>query len=212
MAAGDQQRGRRFRGLLLIGLVVAAVAGIGLIVYQRGGPPGLWSEPTAGPSAPSTGEMRIQMAPEKPPPPLPKGAAGPLEVLPPDMAAAAPRPLEAPPPEQSEATPESPPGSGDPAQAVAAPPSFDCDAPVGRAEIMVCSDARLAALDRHLDRSYRRALSAGAPRDLLASQQADWRMVREDGAAISANALAQAYEQRIRELDDMVDHPPPGGW
>jgi uncharacterized protein len=69
---------------------------------------------------------------------------------------------------------------------------------------MVCADPRLAARDRRLTRAYRRALESGVPRGELRDEQADWDDIREDAARVSPEALAQVYDQRIRELEDFA--------
>ncbi|WP_293676084.1 hypothetical protein [uncultured Phenylobacterium sp.] len=70
---------------------------------------------------------------------------------------------------------------------------------------MVCSDARLAALDRQMWRAYDAALAAGVPEADLGAEQADWLEIREDAARYSRNAVTRIYRQRIDELRMMQE-------
>ena len=95
----------------------------------------------------------------------------------------------------------SPPAGADPA----------CSGARGRAAQMVCADPELAAADRELNRAYRRALrSVGAP-DQLRADQRDWLAIREDAARRSPRAVANVYDQRIDELNQIADDDGPRG-
>jgi uncharacterized protein YecT (DUF1311 family) len=80
-----------------------------------------------------------------------------------------------------------------------------CSAAPSRAAQMVCADPELAAADRELNRAWRRALRSGAPVDQLRQDQRDWLAIREDAARRSPRALANVYDQRIDELNQIAD-------
>ena len=215
------------RPFMIAGVVVAAVLGVGLGFWAN--PPEIGA-PKPAPMAAVTpapeGDVKISVNPEQPLP-APKAGA-PMEVLPPDMARAAPRvmALTAPRPIVPPRAAPAPSALADPAGVVpsapaeprfanapldAVRPSFDCAGELSAAQAMVCDDARLSAKDRRLARAYRQALRAGAPADALEAEQDDWRAIREDAAAVSRRAVAQVYDQRIRELEAMADWDPDDG-
>jgi len=213
------------RPFMIAGVVVAAVLGVGLGFWAN--PPEIGA-PQPRPMAAATpaagdGDVKITVNPQMPLP-VPKAGA-PMEVLPPDMAQAAPRvmamtaPRPIVPPRAAPAplAPAEPARIASPAPAEthfanapldAVRPSFDCAGELSAAQAMVCDDARLAAKDRRLARAYRQALRAGAPADSLEAEQDDWRAIREDAASVSRRAVAQVYDQRIRELEAMADWDP----
>jgi len=75
---------------------------------------------------------------------------------------------------------------------------------------MVCADPALASADRQMARAYQRALRAGAAPGELRQEQRDWMAIREDAARQSPRALAQIYDQRIQELNQIADRAPGG--
>jgi uncharacterized protein YecT (DUF1311 family) len=186
----EPRRGGGFTAMLVGGAVVAA-AGVALgfaALSKLNAPP-----------APPPDDAQVSIVVDKSkPPPVPKSGA-PMEVLGPGMAEAAmPPPVVA-----EEPLPE---GAASPESAL--PPSgphFDCGRAVSRAQTMVCADPQLAALDRRMARAYAEAGAAGMPASQLRSDQAEWRMAREDAAAHSPDAVVEVYELRIRELEDFAD-------
>jgi len=201
--------------LMLAGVGLAAALGVALGFLAKPSGLSVAPRPMAMSAVTPTRvdpQVQIMVNPAKPPP-APKAGA-PLEVLPPDMAAAAPRVISAPPlppapaPAPAPALQEPPATAFDVASAAPTPlrarPSFDCDGALTRAEEMVCGDERLAAQDRRLARAYRRAMASGAPSEDLRAEQGDWDNIREDAAGVSPQALAQVYNQRIHELEDMA--------
>ena len=195
---------------------------------------GLWARPNIAKDPGAAAERTATPVPiqvQKPPPPQPLRSDGKLEVLSPDQAAAArmnpPRAsyVPAPPPSlpaidtqdqtQAPAARQPPPLAVAPAPRVAqAPPiatpparaGFDCSAARSAAEGMVCSDPELAAADRELARSYRRALQSGAaPPGAIRADQRDWLSIREEAARHSRRALASVYQQRIDELNAIAE-------
>jgi len=57
-------------------------------------------------------------------------------------------------------------------------------------------------------RAYRRALGSGVDPQDLRQEQRDWVAIREDAARHSQQALADVYDQRIRELNAIGDSAP----
>lgn len=193
-------RPRDHRLFIILGAVaVVLVLGV-LVALSRPAPDEERAEASAA-------GMSLEMV-EPPPPPTPRPGA-PLEVLAPDMAAAADlsgemaRELIRP---GQQVVPEAPAQSQDEAEAEAPPEaSFDCNDARSPAEEMVCRDSGLAAADRELARTYRRALEAGAPSRQLRAEQQDWYEIREDAARRSPAAVSRVYRQRIDELNRLAD-------
>ena len=146
---------------------------------------------------PASATMPVVVNAATPQAPLGVGSNGKLEVLSPDMARAAQRPLlpvtASPAPQAALQT-----AAGDPA----------CAAAQGRAARLVCADPELAAADRALNQAYRRALRSGAASDELRADQRDWLAAREDAARRSPRTVADLYEQRIGELNQMAEDGP----
>lgn len=201
------------RKAMLGGVAAACVLGVGLGLAAR--PQLITDLMPRAPMQPADHaqperHMDIVMAELPPAAPAPPGP--PLETLPPDIAGA---PLPASPPEpplapiarpapQAPIAPEAPwapdapiarepPGS--------ARPSFDCRDAASLAEEMVCTDAVLAAADRHMARAYQRAERSGAPYQELRADQDAWLAYREEAALRSPRAVATAYDRRIAELE-----------
>ncbi|MBS0331761.1 MAG: DUF1311 domain-containing protein [Proteobacteria bacterium] len=176
--------------------------------------------------------VAIEVAQPRPAPAAQVKPAGKLEVLPPGAARAAAAPVTGPPVARSDAAASqaAPPLAVPPAPAPEAPPRYrpppygqpqyappqyagraaqgPCADARGLADQMVCADPRLAAADRELARAYRRALQAGAPPEALRRDQREWLADREDAARRSPRALAEAYDQRIDELEDVAADGP----
>lgn len=159
--------------------------------------------------------------------PLPR-APGRLETLPPEMAAAARRQVQPPAPSQPPQAPDAlqapapqvpsiPPIAPSPPEAAETPPSpqfrtsFDCATARPGAEEMVCEDPALAAADRQMARAYRRAMRSGVDLADLSQEQRDWMAIREDAARHSRRAVAEVYDQRIAELNQIADAGPLAG-
>ncbi|HEY9235611.1 MAG TPA: hypothetical protein VIP08_11320, partial [Phenylobacterium sp.] len=100
-----------------------------------------------------------------------------------------------------------PPVAREPAQAIR--PSFDCRRAESLAEELICTDAVLAAADRHMARAFDRAVRSGVPLRQLQAEQRDFMAMREDAAQRSPQALASLYDQRIADLNAMADGPDP---
>jgi hypothetical protein len=221
----DPRRARPFPRAATIGGGVAAALALGLALgfVAR---PHLALPPTAAPmravtAAPQDGgqTMNIEMS-AAPPTPVAR-PDGKLEVLAPDMARqaadAAPAPVPAPPrwAEAEAAAPIRTPQvvAGPIAPPAMAPPQFApadpaCGGARSRAAQMVCGDPELAAADREMNQAFRRALRSGAAPDQLRQDQRDWLAIREDAARRSPRAVADIYQQRIDELNQIADDGP----
>jgi uncharacterized protein YecT (DUF1311 family) len=97
--------------------------------------------------------------------------------------------------------------TGPPAVQHSTGPAFNCGGALRRSERMICNDPVLSELDRRLNRSFTRAVRAGAPRAELRAIQDDWVFRRETVARHSAAALADYYRARIRQLDALAENP-----
>jgi uncharacterized protein YecT (DUF1311 family) len=187
-------RPRASRKLLFGG--VAAAATLGLVLGFAARPNLVQPASKPAPMQPvaraSTETLDIEI--NKPvilPAPKPTGR---LEVLPPDLARSAPRRVAA--SAQVEARPD-------------ADPASDCRALGSAAEQLVCEDPALSRADWRLQQAYDRALRSGAmPARDLRDEQQDWMAIREDAARRSPFAVRRLYEQRIEELNALVEEAP----
>lgn len=140
-----------------------------------------------------TGEA-VAEAPAPMPPVADQGSALP-PVLPPaaDGGSAQPQPVPAP----REAAPA-------PAPQAAARPSFNCRYARTSGERAVCSDGQLASLDRAMASQFYRALAAADPgqrRQLTVTRD---RFLRYRDRCGSNACIADAYQGRMREIDDIM--------
>ena len=71
-----------------------------------------------------------------------------------------------------------------------------------KADQMVCADPTLAAAERQLRQSAERAAYAGGEAD-----QVDWLVTREAAARRSPQALKEAYQRHIAELEGLAEPP-----
>jgi hypothetical protein len=83
---------------------------------------------------------------------------------------------------------------------VAAAPS--CAPGGGKADQMVCADPGLTAADHDLRKAAERAVNAGGDPD-----QVDWLVTREAAARRSPQALKDAYQRHIAELEGLAEPP-----
>ncbi len=83
-------------------------------------------------------------------------------------------------------------------------PSFDCDGAQGRAEVAICNDPTLAALDRQAAQQYRSALveASEGQRRLLESTRRTFLSYRDRCA--TNQCIAQTYQSRMREMSDIM--------
>jgi uncharacterized protein YecT (DUF1311 family) len=84
-------------------------------------------------------------------------------------------------------------------------PSFNCRYARTRGEIAVCSDGRLAALDREMAAQYLRAIAnADAKKRRLLTATRDQFLRHRDRCA-SDDCIAQSYHGRMRQISDIQD-------
>lgn len=203
---GAPARGRRPLGLVMGGVLAAAVLGIafGFLGRPQLGQPAKPMPPAAAPGADALTDAPTVAAPAAPaavsvetpaPPPVARQVT---VAVAPEPAAPQPVRRPAPPPRPEPvviAAPEPP----------IARPSFNCAYARSRSERMVCGDPQLARLDRRLNRAFAAAVDAGVPRRPLRALQDRWIVgEREAAAHRSPDALADAYRRRIAELEDLA--------
>lgn len=88
----------------------------------------------------------------------------------------------------------------------AAQPSFNCSKASHEAELLICKDAELAALDRSLAQLYSTLLkhTPASEQKMLKAEQSGWVKGRNDcwKASDQRGCIKSEYEARIRELKD----------
>jgi len=196
--------------------IAAGVGGalaLGLLV-------GLFAKPDLGTSHPAAPMRAVTPATEKvpvvvnapaPPTPLAVKPAGRLEVLPPDMARTAERPMAVSAPRPAAPILDVPQATSAAVSGPAGRATGGRDACAnvsGLAAQLVCADPALAGADRDMNRAYRRALQAGVSPDQLRAQQRDWLAARDAAARRAPGRVADLYDQRIEELNQLADDGP----
>ena len=88
-----------------------------------------------------------------------------------------------------------------------ASPSFNCRFAKSPSEQMVCSDGRLAALDRQMASHYFAALSNGDQWTRTTLRRSRDRFLADRERCSSADCIAGAYEARIEEIRDIAEGP-----
>jgi hypothetical protein len=146
-------------------------------------------QPDASAAPPASQPERPQLAEAAPPPMVPK---------------AAPRPTPAPRPE-AEPEPEAEP-SERPATASrgSARPSFNCRQAGSRSEQMVCSNRRLAGLDRTMSSQFYSALARADPETRRELRRSRDRFLAYRERCRSEACVADAYQGRMAEISDIV--------
>lgn len=192
VVAGLTARSLFTRPMVLAGVGGACVLGLAIGLMAR---PQLATDTREPGSMKPVEQMQIEIDRDEPLPAV-KGAK--LELLPPGLTV--PRPATPTPPARVLPAREIAP----PARALARGPSFDCADSASAAEELVCGDAALAAQDRRLADAWRRALDAGVPMHRLRRQQHRWLDAREDAARHAPDEVADLYDQRIQELDEVA--------
>jgi uncharacterized protein len=90
--------------------------------------------------------------------------------------------------------------------AQAAQPSFDCGKATHEAELLICKDADLAALDRSLAELYATVLknTPASKKGALKTEQRGWVKGRDDcwKSADQHGCIKAEYQARINELKD----------
>jgi uncharacterized protein YecT (DUF1311 family) len=70
------------------------------------------------------------------------------------------------------------------------------------AERLLCANPQLQTVDRRMKQAYRKALAAGADREILEGEQAAWRTARN--GASDRREMADLYARRLRELEQHI--------
>jgi uncharacterized protein YecT (DUF1311 family) len=205
-AEAERAPGSRFG----VGLLVAGTLAAGIAI-------GVWLAPSLRPTD--------AIAPAEPTAPFALSVARPAEAPPPAAIETSPVAAEALPDERPRPHTVSAPSRSKPAPARVAPPQRvktaarntatrspatvgGCKAGGSRALVTLCADPAIAAADNEMRGAFQRALKSGAPATALRAEQDDWLAVREDAARRSPGDLANAYQQRIEELNAIADEPP----
>ena len=82
-------------------------------------------------------------------------------------------------------------------------PSFDCAAAKSKINLLICSDANLAALDAREADMLRRARAKAVQPDAVNAEQDVW--VHDRDACSTVACLTRAYARRIQELRAWTD-------
>jgi hypothetical protein len=101
--------------------------------------------------------------------------------------------------------PPAPPAPPQPPRPVGARPGFDCAQAHTRGEVLVCSDAGLAALDRNMAAQYGRSIAVASPqqRDIL--RQTRDRFLAYRDRCPDRRCIGDAYAGRMREIRDIME-------
>ncbi|MES2826479.1 MAG: lysozyme inhibitor LprI family protein [Pseudomonadota bacterium] len=89
--------------------------------------------------------------------------------------------------------------------------SFDCAKASTATEKLICSDAKISALDEQLNAAYKAAIETATDKDAFKAQQRDW-LKQKRNVCEDVDCLAKTYQSRITTLsaveipDDFVDH------
>jgi len=201
---GEAERG--WGAVFGVGLLVAGTLAAGIAI-------GVWLAPNL--------RATDAVASVEPPAPVALPVTRPAE-------ARAPAPIEVPPlpaqttPEQQasiQAGPAPSPSTAPPARVAprqpiktaasrSAPAVAGCKANGNRVQMTLCADASIATADRDMRDAFQRALRSTMSPASLRADQDDWLAFREEAARRSPGDLADAYRQRIAELNELGDEPP----
>ena len=83
-----------------------------------------------------------------------------------------------------------------------------CSPDGSRTKVTLCADPAIAAADQDMESAFQRALRSGAPVKALRADQQAWLVLREEAARRSPADLAEAYDQRVSQLNALADDPP----
>lgn len=82
----------------------------------------------------------------------------------------------------------------------AARAAIDCSRAKTNADLMICSNSKLAAAQEYMAWTFRQALRRGVDQDLLRDSQRAW-YENERNVCDDASCLQKAFEERSAELD-----------
>ena len=175
-----------------------AADGSGLVYQMQGAEPLIYRLATVG------GLARPQARPV--PVPAPSAPVADREVAGPAAPAPAPAP-EAAPRRASEAAerpaaPAARPAPERPA-AASASPSFNCRQGLGRSERMVCASGALSALDRRMSSMFYSALAGATPQVRANLRRSRDRFLAFRNRCGTEQCVAQAYRDRMDEIQDL---------
>ena len=105
--------------------------------------------------------------------------------------------------EPAGATPQPQPPA-QPAPTPDANPSFNCDHVGNSAEVAVCSDPGLAALDRQMAADFNRGMSSGDDRQRRLLQKTRTRFLNYRNRCATDQCIQETYQSRIREIGDIM--------
>lgn len=88
--------------------------------------------------------------------------------------------------------------------ASSANPSFNCGAARTTGEAAVCSDSRLAALDRRMASQFRSAMADASPQQRAILNQTRDSFLRYRDQCPDNNCVAETYQGRMREIRDIM--------
>jgi hypothetical protein len=103
----------------------------------------------------------------------------------------------------SEAQPSGQPEQQQPAP-VQANPSFDCDHAGNDAEVAICSDPGLAALDRQMASDFQRAMMGADRHQRRLLERTRNRFLTYRNRCATNQCIAETYQSRIREIGDIM--------
>ena len=79
--------------------------------------------------------------------------------------------------------------------------AIDCSRAKTNADLMICSNSKLAAAQERMAWTFRQALRRGVDQNLLRESQRDW-YENERNVCNDAPCLLNAFDERSAELDD----------
>ena len=118
------------------------------------------------------------------------------EAAPQDSAGPAPLPQPVPPAQPNPPVPPRP---------AATRPSYDCNAARTRAELAVCNEAGLAALDRQMAAQYSRAFAAASPEQREILRRSAQRFYAYRDRCPNTACMGDAYTGRMSEIRDIME-------
>jgi hypothetical protein len=103
------------------------------------------------------------------------------------------------------AGPPQPPQPAHPEMPTAARPSFDCANAHTKAEIAVCANSGLAALDRNMAAQYSRAVTTASPEQKALLRRTRDRFIAYRDRCPNRACVGEAYVGRMREIRDIME-------
>lgn len=79
--------------------------------------------------------------------------------------------------------------------------AIDCSRAKSNADLMICSNSKIAAAQEQMAWTFRQALRRGVDQHLLRESQRDW-YENERNVCDDAECLVKAFDERSAELDN----------